>query len=189
MGFEKTLAVLQKYQNVPFPLLSVYLDNREGKKGKELLEDFQRLVHRQLTGSEQGALQNEIMEISSYLETLYGAKGKHPNIAFFTGDSLWEVILHEYDVPAKCTVSHAADIAPLQNELWKERRYLFVVADREKADIFTLRQGEVEKYMEIVDQSVPQKVKSNKEENYARNSRILRHIQVHLNRAYSADNG
>lgn len=63
-----------------------------------------------------------------------------------------------------------------------EPRYLFIIADRKKAYLFTFQGGVMEDYKEVYDPSVPQKVKSNKGEYYARNDIILRHIQEHLRR-------
>lgn len=62
------------------------------------------------------------------------------------------------------------------------KRYLFVLADRQFAKIFTFFNGALENHMEISDPSVPQNVKSNKEENYARNNKIIRHIKDHIHR-------
>lgn len=62
------------------------------------------------------------------------------------------------------------------------KRYLFVIADRKFAKILTFFDGVLENHMEILDPSVPQDVKSNKEENYARNNKIIRHIENHIHR-------
>lgn len=62
------------------------------------------------------------------------------------------------------------------------KRYLFVIADRKFAKILTFFDGVLEDRTEISDPSVPQDVKSNKEENYARNDKIIRHIEDHIHR-------
>ena len=62
------------------------------------------------------------------------------------------------------------------------KRYLFVIADRKFAKILTFFDGVLEDHTEILDPSVPQDVKSNKEENYARNDKIIRHIEDHIHR-------
>ena len=62
------------------------------------------------------------------------------------------------------------------------KRYLFIIADRKFAKLLTFYDGALEEYKEISDASVPQKVKSNKEEYDAKNARILRHIEDHLHR-------
>lgn len=62
------------------------------------------------------------------------------------------------------------------------RRYLFVIADRKFAKLLTFLDGVLEDHLEIEDDSVPQDVKSNKEENYARNNKIIRHIEDHIHR-------
>ncbi|MDO8583038.1 MAG: hypothetical protein Q7R51_00725 [bacterium] len=62
------------------------------------------------------------------------------------------------------------------------KRYLFVIADRKFAKILTFLDGVLESHTEILDSSVPQDVKSNKEENYARNNKIIRHIEDHIHR-------
>ena len=63
-----------------------------------------------------------------------------------------------------------------------DKRYLFVIADRKQAKLLTFYNGAFEEYEEISDPTVPQKVKSNKGEIDAANSRILRHIEDHLHR-------
>lgn len=63
-----------------------------------------------------------------------------------------------------------------------DKRYLFVLVDRKFAKFLTFYDGFLEDHMEISDPSVPQDVKSNKEENYARNDKIIRHIEDHIHR-------
>lgn len=70
----------------------------------------------------------------------------------------------------------------MKNKIIEDKRYLFVIVDRKQAKLLTFYEGALEEYQEIVDPSVPQKVKSNKGEIDARNTRILRHIEDHLHR-------
>lgn len=65
---------------------------------------------------------------------------------------------------------------------YMSKRYLFVLADRKLAKFFTFYNGFLEDHMEVSDPSVPQDVKSNKEENHARNNKIIRHIEDHIHR-------
>lgn len=56
------------------------------------------------------------------------------------------------------------------------------MADRKFAKILTFYDGALEDYVEIIDPSVPQKVKSNQEEvmHSDRENKIARHIEDHL---------
>lgn len=58
-------------------------------------------------------------------------------------------------------------------------KYLVLLADREKAKLFTVNLGKIEEQKEIFDNSVPQNVKAKKID-YGRDDKIFRHIEQHL---------
>ena len=61
---------------------------------------------------------------------------------------------------------------------WK--RYLVILADREKMRFFTIHLGKIEETKEIIDDQVPQRVKAHTI-NLGRTDKIMRHIEYHLN--------
>ncbi len=163
-------------------ILSVYLTNNGGAMGTKLSEDFHRLLEKTLTIDEATELKVEIDTIDAYLWDQYDVRNHLSGIAFFASKNIWEVINFDFTVSSQICYANEPYIAPLLQALAKEARYLFVIADREKAELLTFYQGTLEEYKEVFDSSVPQKVKSNKEEYYARNNIILRHIENHLHR-------
>lgn len=58
-------------------------------------------------------------------------------------------------------------------------KYLVLLADREKARLFTVNFGKIEEQKEIFDNNVPQNVKAKKID-YGRDDKIFRHIEQHL---------
>lgn len=176
------LGKLQSQKADAGPTLSVYLENKNKASGAKLSEDFQKLIRKTLTVNEAEKFKTAIDTIHAYLCSDYDKRHHLSDIAFFAGRNIWEVVHHDFSITNKMRLSYKPYIAPLLEALAKEGRYLFVVADREKAELFTFYQGGLEAFKEVYDPSVPQKVKSNKEEYYARNSIILRHIEDHLHR-------
>ena len=63
----------------------------------------------------------------------------------------------------------------------EEGHYLFIVADLKKATFFLFNKGEIESTQGIMDPSVNKKIKSNKGELYARNTKLEHKIdnQIH----------
>ncbi len=58
-------------------------------------------------------------------------------------------------------------------------RYLVLLADREKARMFIVKEGKIEEQKEVLDNSVPQNVKAKKID-FGRDDKIFRHIEQHL---------
>lgn len=58
-------------------------------------------------------------------------------------------------------------------------KYLYILADREKAVFFTVYRGKITDKKEIFDNSVPQNVKAKKID-WGRDDKIFRHIEQHL---------
>ncbi|MEX2007456.1 MAG: hypothetical protein WD992_01670 [Candidatus Levyibacteriota bacterium] len=64
----------------------------------------------------------------------------------------------------------------------KNKKYMVLLVDRQKAKFFTLIDGSVERADEFKNGHVPQKVRANEEHYYGRSDKILRHIEDHLHR-------
>jgi len=178
----ETLEKLEAYKPGVELVLSVYLQNDKNISGEKLSEDFQKLLRKSLATDDAQQLKTQIDTIDSFLWNTYDSQKHLSGIGFFAGKNMWEIIHHDFEIPNKCSISHKADIAPLVKALQKDARYLFVIADREKAELLTFYQGGLESYKEILDPGVPQKVKANNKEYYARNNIIIRHIQNHVHR-------
>lgn len=172
---------LRAYKGSSSLVLSVYLSNHDLLPGEGLANRFKVLIEK-LTLGQKVALSTATTMIEAYLLNEYDIKKHKTNIAFFTNTHMWEVINHDYDIPSECYIFNTPYIAPLTESIQKDARYVIVVADREKAELFSIVRGAVEDYRHVFDPSVPQNVKSNKENFYARNDIIARHIQDHLHR-------
>jgi peptide subunit release factor 1 (eRF1) len=181
MKIIKTIQQLKKFKNASFPILSVYLSVKNNP-GESLVDVFQKLVDSSVITTQQDRVEDDIFAVITYLKQIQATKQIH-NIAIFSGgNNLWEVISHDFSIPSVCKISYSPYVSPLSTALQKEHRYLVILADREKAIYFTLRNSIVEKYEEFRDAIVPQKVKANKGEYFARNTIIFRHIENHLHR-------
>lgn len=179
-----TLEKLHAYTPSSGHIFSLYIENLTGESGDTLAQVVRKLIRTTLPKDAQRTCAKEIALVLAYLATDYDSQHHESHIAFFAGPSLWEIIHHTLPIENMCYISHAPETRLLDNELRKNGRYLFVVADREKANLFTFYKGKLEKYHKVFDPSVPQTVKANKGEYFARNDIILRHIQDHLRRHF-----
>lgn len=78
-------------------------------------------------------------------------KGQARGLAIFVcGDAgLWQVFRLPVAVPDRCVINHSPYVLPMLRLVDEGRRYCIVVADKEKARIFTMYQGEISERTEI----------------------------------------
>jgi len=173
---------LQKYYNASFPILSVYFDLKNTKTKTSLVDYFYILLNNTLPIWQQDMFNNEILSIVGYIQKI-DTMVSWRNMALFSGgNKIWEVIPHDFAIPSQCHISNSPFLSPLLNAIKQRNRYLVILADREKAIYFSIYNGNVEAYEEFKDPIVPQKVKANNGEYYARSDIILRHIENQLHR-------
>ena len=173
---------LKRYQNAAFPILSVYLNFAEARKCGGSIEQFEKLITGISQSNHKDSFTTETVTIEGYLQTIPKNQNYKGLAIFAGGKTLWEVINHDFTIASLCYASHSPFLIPLITKLREQNRYLIILADREKADFLTIKNNIVEDFQEFSDPSVPPKVKSNKEDYYARNNIILRHIDVLLYR-------
>lgn len=167
---------LRSYKNVTFPVLSVYLTIPKKVSGEELAEKFVKLLQQKTTRTEQELLRQEIQTIEAYLKYTYHTRRHEENVTIFAGERLWEIIHHNFGIPPQIIITHHPFITPLLQQLYNEGEDLVIIADKKYAKILLFHNGIIQKQETIVDSTVSQKIKANKGEQYARNSKLFRHI-------------
>lgn len=178
---QNTLAKLRRYRGLRYPILSVHL-GKQGKKSPsstELITELHSLVHQNLSAKDKKRFADDIRRINNYLQDGYNSRGNR-SVAFFSAEkNLWEVLSFEFPLQTFLKVSHSAEIRPIQEAVRCHSRYLVLLADREKARIFTVYLGRIEEQRELFDGTVPQNVKPKKEYS-SRTNKVFRHIEWHL---------
>lgn len=106
-------------------------------------------------------------------------KGKARGLAIFScrEAGLWQVYRLPVEVPEVCIVSHAPHVSPMLKLVDESRKYCVVVADKEKARIFTMYLGKITEGADLFD-VVPG---MHKQGGWAQ-ARFQRHINDHVNR-------
>ena len=187
---KQTVQKLLGYKNTSSLILSLYLNNQNRCCGGKLAEDFRRLIDETAVEEEKKALDKEIMTIEAYLSEEYDNRKHATGIAIFAGKNLWEIIHFEFPVTSQITITHHPFLTPLTNELENTGDDLIVLADKRQAKLFLFHHGILSKQQTFLDNSIPQKIKANKGENYARNTKLLRTISnkiaLHLARVSDA---
>lgn len=179
---EAVIRKLQAYNDRTFPILSVYLEVPEQahERNEKMCRRFNNLIEKNLKPEQIPQIQSDLSYTDAYLKQ-YQHNNDYKSIALFSGDNkLWEVINIYDQLPDFITVSHTPYLKPLIKVLGKYRRYLVILADREKARFFTLHMGQLEYQGNVYDPSVPQKVKRRGAAELS--GKIDSHIQDHLRR-------
>jgi peptide chain release factor subunit 1 len=106
-------------------------------------------------------------------------RGKARGLAIFSSGTagLWQVYRLPVEVPEICVVNHAPHITPMLKLVDERRKYCVVVADKEKARIFTMYLGKITEGADLFD-VVPG---WHKQGGWAQ-ARFQRHIEDHVNR-------
>lgn len=180
---EKTIKKLREFSNSPFPILSVYLGTTGTKTpiSSSISSIFHSLIHQTLGEEEWKKFRKDIRRVDEYLKTAYDSRGNR-SIAFFTADKkLWEILEFEFYLPPLCTVSYSPYIQPIIEALDEYKPYLVLLADREKARLFTVYLGEMQEHKNVLDGQVPQRVKHG-DDTWDQQGKIMRHIEDHLHR-------
>lgn len=164
-------------------VLTVYL-SVQGKKSpniKTLFSELDSLIHCTLSRKQRDDFKNEVGKMKSYLAEEFDSRGTK-SIVFFAGNNFFEVFTFEFFLPSVCIVSKSFFLAPVLEEIKSHSRYMVLLADREKARIFSVYLGRIEELAEFSDGHVPQNVRANERDLYGRSDIIFRHIEDHLHR-------
>lgn len=183
LKIQQTLNRLRTYKSSNSPILSLYLGSNDKKSPNKdlLLSEFHSLINKNLKEEERKLFQKDILKINNYLKDTFDTRGNRSVVFFTSGKHLFETLDFEFYLPTLFKISNLPYIKPITKSLKDHKKYLVLLVDREKARIFTVHLGEIEKHLDIFDPSVPQKVKQiNKA--FGREDKILRHIEDHLHR-------
>ena len=106
-------------------------------------------------------------------------KGRARGLAIFSCQEagLWQVYRLPVEVPEVCVVNHVPHISPMLKLVDESRKYCVVVADKEKARLFTMYMGKMTEGVDLFD-VVPG---WHKQGGWAQ-ARFQRHIDDHVNR-------
>ena len=182
-NIKETLKKLEQFVNFSFPILSIYLGEAQKKSGSSTLfiSQFHSQVHRNLKEEERKSFRKDLERAESYIRDSWDSRGKRSLVIFTSGKKLWEVLGFEFYLLPLCLVSHSPVVQPIIEALAKYRPYLVLLADREKARLFTVHLGEVEEHKDVFDAQVPQRVKHG-DNTWDQQNKIQRHIENHLHR-------
>lgn len=178
--FEK-LKKLEIYKNSPFPILSICLGltSKKAESGSVFVTQLHSLVHKNLNSFERKLFAGDLEKIEDYLLSSYQIRNRK-GIAFWgSGKNLWQVLEFEFPLPQTCQISNSPYTQTIKKQLKEHNKYLVLLADREKARLFTVQNGEIQEQKKIQNGLVPQQVKAIKTE-WGRYDKISRHIDNHL---------
>lgn len=180
LSLDKTIQRLQSYSNSTFPILSVYLKVPTKQEVSKLtfLNQFQTLIKTNLTSADQSLLENDIQEMEGFLSNIEDHPSFNGLILFSGGNQLWEEIKTDLTFEPLCQINHSPYLDPLYKALNDFRRYLVILADRERGRYFTIFLNHFEDPGEMIKDKgeVPQKIKPEGR----RQNKVDRHIQEHL---------
>ncbi len=179
---EKVLRKLAGFADTS-SVLTIYLgtENKKSASPSVISSTFNSLVRQNIKKEDQKEFKKDLERISEYIETVYDGRGTKSLVFFTSGERLWEVLEFDFYLPPYCKVSSLPYIQPITEALERRKPYLVLLADREKARLFTVSFGKIKKQKEISDPQVPQKVKHG-DDTWDQQGKIMRHIEDHLHR-------
>ncbi len=181
--FNKVINKLQEFNNSSFPVLSVYLGSatKQAPSSTLLSTQFHSQIHQTLSDQEKKLFRKDLERIGDFIKSEYNARGKRSVVFFSAGKKLWETLKFEFYLQPLCLVSYSPYIHPIMEALDKYKKYLVLLADREKARLFTVHLGEIREHRDIFNGVVPQKVRAG-DDAWDQQNKIFRHIEDHLHR-------
>jgi peptide chain release factor subunit 1 len=131
----------------------------------------------ELSGDERAEIEEDMKRILDFMRMDF--RGKARGIAAFAcrKAGLWQVFRLPVTVPDRCVVNHMPFVVPMLKLVDESRRLCIVVADKEKARLFTMYLGEITERTEILDE-VPG---WHKQGGWAQ-ARFQRHIEDRVNK-------
>jgi peptide subunit release factor 1 (eRF1) len=148
-SLSETLDRLARFESLPFPVLSLYLDARPDSRGRDHYQPFVRkeLAARQRTyplrSPERESFERDAEKIHRYLET--EVKASSNGIAIFAcageGGFFEPLQLEASFGESRLSVAHRPQIYPLARLIDENPRYALVLADTHSARIFVVARG------------------------------------------------
>lgn len=184
MNESQVVKMLEGYRNSKFPILSLYLGSEEKKVPYPayLISQLHSLIHQNLNKQEQKFWKKALEKIDAYLRQFFNRENNNHSVVFFVSDkNIWKVLEFEFFLPPMLIINNSPYLKPLEKVLGKDKKYLVLLVDREKARLFTVHLGKIEEQRNFFNDQVPQMVKAKKID-YGREDKIFRHIEEHLHR-------
>jgi peptide chain release factor subunit 1 len=130
-----------------------------------------------LTGDAKKDVEEDVQRILNFLKMDF--KGRAKGVAIFSSKKagLWQVYRLPVTMPDRCVINHSPFVLPMLKIVDESRRFCVVVADTEKARLFTVYLGEIVERTDIFD-VVPG---WHKKGGWSQ-ARFQRHIEDHVNR-------
>ncbi len=180
-NINEQLKKLNRLSGSPFPILSVYLGQAQKKSpaSSQIYSQFHSLVHQNLDTEGQKIFKEDIERIDSFLRYSWDTRGKRSVVIFSSGKKLWEILEFEFYLPPQLVIEGSPYTKPIQGACNNRKKYLVLLADHEKARIFTVHLGRIEEHTDIFGGNVPQRVKHG-DDTWDQQDKILRHIENHL---------
>ena len=127
---------------------------RAQRKANEIVaKDITKLAVSQanLAGEARQDVEDDIQRILRFIKMDF--KGKAKGLAIFSSRKaeLWQVYRLPVTMPDKCVISHSPFVLPMLKIVDESRRFCVVVADTEKARLFTMYLGELIERSDIFD--------------------------------------
>lgn len=182
ISIEDAIHKLNTYNNSSYKIISLFLDISPENGHAQLVNKFQQLLSSKISPKERHSFDEDIDYITAFLSQYKNTHQYHGLGIFSGGNKLWDVINTPFEIENGLFIDHSPILDPFVKKLATYQRYLVILADREKARMFTIYKGAVEEEQTIKDPSVPQNVRANEEAFYGRGDKISRHIQDHLHR-------
>lgn len=178
-----TIQKLKTYNGSDFPILTIYLGRADKKtfNAEVIVAQFHSLIHQALDEKEQKRFKKDIERITHFLREQYDSRGKKSIVFFTAGENLWEIIDFEFYLPPLCVILHSPYLKPILEAFDTYTKYLVLLIDRKKAQMFTVHLGQIEEHTDVFDGQVPQKVKHG-DDTWDAQDKIFRHIEDHLHR-------
>lgn len=161
-------------------MLSVYLGSSDKRTPDPdfLIAQLHSLVHHNLSEKQRNQWQKDIARIEKYLHQSTNKSNVRAYV-FFSSDDFWQVFNFEFFMQPLLKISKERYLDQILKALNKYQKYLILLADREKARLFTVHLGRIEEHKDIFVGEVPQNVKAKKID-WGRDNKIFRHIEQHL---------
>lgn len=130
-----------------------------------------------LSGEDRKHVEEDAQRILNFIKMDF--RGRAKGLAIFASKAagLWQVFRLPVTVPDRCVVGDMPFVLPVLKIVDEGRRHCVVIADKEKARLFTVYLGEILERTEILD-TVPG---WHKQGGWAQ-ARFQRHIEDHVNR-------
>jgi peptide chain release factor subunit 1 len=132
--------------------IGVYRANRKAYEieAKDIMR--QAISQAGLTGDDRKNAEDDVQRILNFLKMDFQGRAKGLAIFACKQAGLWQVFRLPTTVPDRCVINHTPSVLPMLRLVDEGRRYCVLVADKEKARLFTMYMGEISERTEILDE-------------------------------------